>query len=86
MMESTTARRDYRAANVPEHMLSPKQVFETFGIAEQTLANWRSGGKGPRWTKVGEVGRPGGFVYYDPADVQAWLKSRAAIVTVNPAA
>jgi predicted site-specific integrase-resolvase len=84
-MESTT-RRDYRHNEIDPRMLTPRQVTERFGIAEQTLANWRTAGKGPRWSKVGAVGRPGGFVYYDPDDVQMYLQDRSQVVTVDPAA
>ena len=85
-MESTHAERrgaDWQRGLDPE-LLSPREVSERYGIAEQTLANWRSAGRGPKWTKVGQVGRPGGFVYYHPRDIEAHLA--ASVTTVDPAA
>ena len=37
--------------------LSPKEVEERYNIDSGTLANWRSQGRGPRYSKVGKVVR-----------------------------
>jgi len=55
--------------NLPE-LMTPKALAEYLGVAEQTLANWRSQGGGPTYTKIG------GRIRYQKGDVQAWLKTR----------
>lgn len=50
-------------------LLTPQEVSETLGIAEQTLANWRCQKIHLPYTK------PGGRVRYDAADVEHWLQS-----------
>lgn len=52
--------------------LTPRQVADELGIAEQTLANWRSAGTGPRFVKVGVL------VRYRRSDVEAWLDLETA--------
>ncbi|ALV45806.1 hypothetical protein MB46_10275 [Arthrobacter alpinus] len=47
--------------------LTPADVAEALQIPVGTLANWRSAGKGPRFSRFG------GLVRYDPDDVAAWL-------------
>ena len=49
---------------------TPAEVAAHLRKTEGTLANWRSQGKGPRWTK------PGGSILYDWADVYAWEQSQ----------
>jgi len=51
---------------------TPAELAAYLKKSEGTLANWRSQGKGPRWTK------PGGSILYDWADVDEWLKSQPA--------
>jgi predicted DNA-binding transcriptional regulator AlpA len=41
-------------------------------VAEQTLANWRYLGTGPRYFRVGKQ-----LVKYDRADLDRWLEERA---------
>jgi hypothetical protein len=48
------------------------------GVTEQTLANWRYQGTGPRYYRVGAL------VKYDVADLDRYLEERA--VDPRPAA
>ncbi|THV43652.1 helix-turn-helix transcriptional regulator [Glycomyces buryatensis] len=34
-------------------LLTPEETSEVLKVATQTLANWRSQGKGPSWVKLG---------------------------------
>lgn len=54
----------------PTSKATPAEVAAYLRKNEGTLANWRSKGKGPRWTK------PGGSILYDWADVRAWEQSQ----------
>lgn len=79
---STKPRRRGSGWKVPAGMLTPRQVFDEFGIAEQTLANWRSKGKGPEWKKIaGQVGVPGGMVVYPRKGVQQFMAGRTVTTT-----
>ena len=40
-----------QAAN--DSLLTPEETSDLLKIAPQTLANWRSQGKGPSWVKLG---------------------------------
>ena len=51
---------------VPPSKATAKEVAVYLKRTQGTLANWRSQGKGPRWSK------PGGSIRYDWADVYAW--------------
>lgn len=44
-------------------------------FSEKTLANWRSGGKGPKYIKFS--GGKGGSVRYDWSDVRTWLDAQS---------
>lgn len=52
--------------------ITPRQLSERWGgsIGVNTLANWRSGGDGPPFIKIGAK------VLYVLADVEAWEASR----------
>lgn len=52
--------------------LTPKEVSERYRgtISTRTLANWRSTGDGPQFTKVG------GRVLYSIASIEEWEKRR----------
>lgn len=54
----------------PASKATPAEVSAYLRKKQGTLANWRSQGKGPRWTK------PGGSILYDWADVYAWENSQ----------
>ena len=50
-----------------KELLKAEDVAEMTGVALQTLANWRSLGKGPAWFKLGWL------VRYDESAVEEWL-------------
>lgn len=50
-----------------EQLLRPGQVAEWITLSEQTLANMRHQGRGPRYVKAGAR------VLYRRSDVEAWL-------------
>lgn len=54
---------------LPE-LMSQEQVAEYLGVALQTLANWRTMNKGPRYTKIG------GAVQYRKVELIEWLESQ----------
>lgn len=56
-----------RLADV-ERLLSPADVAGRIGVPVATLANWRSGGVGPTYLRVGR------HVRYRPADLEVWLE------------
>ena len=53
-------------------LLTPKQLCERWGgsIKEQTLANWRTEGKGPKYIKAGRK------VLYKIKDVERFENSK----------
>jgi hypothetical protein len=58
-----------------EGFLTPKELASRWKgtITEKTLANWRSQGDGPPYTKIG------GRVMYRLADVIKWENSRTIL-------
>ena len=58
-----------------EKLLSPKEVSEQTSFSIQTLANWRSLKKGPRYKKIGRM------VRYPLAEVLEWLQRFHTIET-----
>jgi excisionase family DNA binding protein len=48
--------------------LTSEQVADMIGLSNETLAQWRSQGRGIPYLKMGRA------VRYDPADVQAYLE------------
>jgi hypothetical protein len=42
-------------SNQHHRFLTPKDVQAEYGIAVQTLANWRSTGRGPKFIRVGKL-------------------------------
>lgn len=65
---SDSACRDSGRRRVP--LATPDEIAAYLKKSEQTLANWRSLGKGPRYTKVGHG------VRYTWADVDKWVAGR----------
>jgi excisionase family DNA binding protein len=61
-----------RSLPAPQPLRTPEQIAEYLQMPEKTLADWRSKGIGPRYSKVGK------HVRYRQADVDAWLESRAS--------
>lgn len=56
----------------PDGRLSRTDAARYLGVASKTLANWRSGGKGPRPVKVG------GRVFYWVSDLAAFVQQGCA--------
>jgi len=52
-------------------LVGKKEAAAYLGLAEQTLANWRYLGKGPRYFRVGQL------IKYDENDLDAWLEAGA---------
>lgn len=51
--------------------LDTKEVAEMIGISPNTLAAWRSMGKGPPYMQIGQ-----GAVRYKEADIVEWMESQ----------
>ncbi|MGA7878912.1 MAG: helix-turn-helix domain-containing protein [Desulfoferrobacter sp.] len=58
-----------------EQLFSPKQVSERTGFSTQTLANWRSLKKGPKYKKIGRL------IKYPATEVFDWLEKFDTIET-----
>jgi predicted DNA-binding transcriptional regulator AlpA len=56
--------------------LSAREVEAAYGIAEKTLANWRSQGRGPAYHKLG------GKVRYKVGDLEEWAK-KSRVLTID---
>jgi len=56
-----------------DEFLTPNELVERYknSISERTLANWRSSGDGPPYTKIG------GRVLYPSAAVEKWERKRS---------
>jgi predicted DNA-binding transcriptional regulator AlpA len=52
-------------------LLSPKDVAEITGLSVETLAQWRSQGRGPLFVKISR-----NFVRYRHSDLDGWLAER----------
>ncbi|MEY8655214.1 helix-turn-helix transcriptional regulator [Brachybacterium paraconglomeratum] len=63
--------------NITERLLTPPEAAELLGIAPQTLANWRSMGKGPRFVRVGSRS-----VRYRLSDLLAYVESLETVAAV----
>lgn len=44
-----------RAAQTQPRFLRARDAARHIGVAEKTLANWRSAGKGPRFSRLGRA-------------------------------
>lgn len=55
----------------PEN-LSPPDVAREYPTSENTLADWRKKGKGPRYFKFGRR------VFYRRSDIEAWIAEQSA--------
>lgn len=53
----------------PAALLSAEAAARYLAIATQTLANWRSVGRGPRYVRVGRV------IRYRIQDIESWLEA-----------
>lgn len=61
-------------------LITPKELAETIGVAEQTLAGWRCTQKGPSYVKLGKA------VFYRLADVQKWIAESVTSAVTGPLA
>lgn len=61
----------------PKKFLTPQEVSERYDgrITVRTLANWRSQGRGPAFTKVG------GAILYSCDQLEAWEQSNTVTST-----
>lgn len=53
-----------------KELISTAEAAQYLDVAEQTLANWRWLGTGPKWIRVG------GRVKYDRHQLDAWLDAQ----------
>lgn len=58
----------------PGALLSPRQVESSYGIPQQTLANWRWRRIGPEFVKT--AAGKGGRVKYRRSVIEQWLDDR----------
>lgn len=73
-----------RRKKAEEVLLTPQQFHERYGVALQTLANWRTldlspegPSDGPPWVKTsGKLNRPGGEVRYPEGAARRWHEKR----------
>ncbi|RMH75397.1 MAG: DNA-binding protein [Calditrichaeota bacterium] len=54
--------------------MTPREVEQKYGIARQTLANWRAAGRGPAYIKVSRR-----KVLYPVSELNKWLIERMVI-------
>jgi hypothetical protein len=54
----------------PAELIPAKQAAELLHLRVQTLASWRSVGRGPRWFKIGRA------AFYRLADIRSWLAAQ----------
>lgn len=57
---------------VEERLWSVEDVADYLQVPVETLYRWRKTRYGPRAARVGK------YLRYEPADVRAWVRSRAA--------
>ncbi len=55
--------------------LTQEDVASEYGLPVKTLEDWRSSGRGPRYTK------PGKRVYYLREDIEFFLRANAVVTT-----
>ena len=58
--------------NLKRDAMTAKQVSEQIGLSVDTLATWRSRGKGPEFIRIA------GRIYYLNTAVQEWLDKEIA--------
>lgn len=54
-----------------DKLWTPGRLAKYLELSEQTLANWRSRGRGPAWAKIG------GQVRYRDRDIEAFISENA---------
>lgn len=58
-------------------LLTTKEVADILKLSEQTIAQWRSEGRGPEWLKIV------GVVRYEEEAVRSWIESIKSETTLN---
>ncbi|MFF7734252.1 helix-turn-helix domain-containing protein [Streptomyces sp. NPDC007984] len=56
-------------------LVTPEKLAGELGVTEKTLAQWRTKGMGPLYTKLGGTGQTN-HVRYRRADINAWLDAQ----------
>ncbi|MFN4275745.1 MAG: helix-turn-helix transcriptional regulator [Ferrovibrio sp.] len=64
-----------------ERLLTPEQVSELTGLAEQTLARYRVSGGGPAFIRISAR-----CIRYRESDLRAWIEAKAVLSTSEAAA
>lgn len=59
-------------------LLSEEQFAAAIGLQQQTLAVWRTEGKGPAYTKVGKS------VHYRRSDIARWVDRQVVYTKDDP--
>ena len=59
-----------------ERYLRPPGTAKRLGVSKSTLAKWRLGGTGPRYSKLSRK-----LVVYDVDELDAWVKARERLST-----
>lgn len=54
-----------------KNLISTDRAALMLGVERQTLANWRSQGKGPEYVRISK-----NCIKYDPAEVRAFINAR----------
>lgn len=62
-------------------LLTPRQVQARYGIASQTLANYRWRGEGPAYIKTSPART--GRVLYRASAIEQWLSDRTIVPTAQ---
>ena len=63
---------EVQSPTLRENLLSPGELATILGLAEATLADWRSQGRGPAYAKVGRR------IWYLRNRVESWIQSPGA--------
>lgn len=79
-LPESAARSHVFWAAAGDCFFTAKTVCAVLEVAEQTLANWRVSGGGPKFVKQGRI------LYYRKDDVLAWLKGLGQPVESTSAA
>lgn len=70
--EEKASRNEKEGVDVAPRLLNSRQVKLIYGIAEKTLANWRSAKTGgPPFIRLS-----GRMIRYRPEDIEKWLEDR----------
>jgi predicted DNA-binding transcriptional regulator AlpA len=67
--QSATPAAKLEAGN----LLTDAELATLYGVALQTVRNWRTKGEGPKWVRIGARA-----IRYKPADVRAFIEGKDA--------